>query len=114
MTRRGGSGQCELGGEDGALVDCLAGGVADLQDDLGVGPRCVEVQDSIEVIAGAAVEHAAARRILAQGDAAIEPRKVLLDDEARLLYEGSKEAMVGHRYAFRVKDAAAYFAIGSS
>jgi hypothetical protein len=47
--------------------------------------------------------------LLAQGDAAIEPLKLLLDDETRLFYEGSKEAMVGNRHAFRVKDAAAYF-----
>jgi hypothetical protein len=34
---------------------------------------------------------------------------LLLNDEARLLYEGSQEALIGNSQRYRVKDAAAYY-----
>jgi hypothetical protein len=48
-------------------------------------------------------------QLLAQGHAAVAPLAALLDDDAQLAYEGSKEATMAGRYGFRVKDAAAYF-----
>jgi hypothetical protein len=48
-------------------------------------------------------------RILSFGDRAIPYLKVLLKDEAIILFDGSQEAMVGNEFQYRVKDFAAFF-----
>ena len=47
--------------------------------------------------------------LLAAGTATVPHLAALLDDDARVFYEGSQEAMLGNRLGYRVKDAAAYY-----
>jgi hypothetical protein len=48
-------------------------------------------------------------RLLATGDAAVPELIRLLDDPAPMAYEGSRDAMLGNSFHYRVKDAAGYF-----
>ena len=55
-------------------------------------------------------DHGALGTHLLEAGAAAVPQLVpLLDDPARILYEGSQEAMLGDSLRYRVKDAAAYY-----
>jgi hypothetical protein len=47
--------------------------------------------------------------LLSVGTATVPHLAALLDDDARVFYEGSQEAMLGNRLGYRVKDAAAYY-----
>ncbi len=51
----------------------------------------------------------AGRHLAALGAAAVPALAALLDDDAPVLYSGSKEATVGNGYRFRVRDLALYF-----
>ncbi len=51
----------------------------------------------------------AGEHLLALGDSAVPALTVLLDDDTPVIYEGSKEAMIGASYGYRVKDLAAHF-----
>ena len=48
-------------------------------------------------------------RLLATGASAVPELRRLLDDEAPLIYAGSREAMLGNSFQYRVKDAARYY-----
>jgi hypothetical protein len=54
----------------------------------------------------------AGEHVLALGDSAMPALTGLLDDDTPVIYEGSKEAMVGASYGYRVKDLAAQFIAG--
>lgn len=51
----------------------------------------------------------AGEHLLSLGDDAVPALTLLLDDDTPVIYEGSKEAMVGASYGYRVKDLAAQF-----
>ena len=51
----------------------------------------------------------AGQHLVGLGDDVAAGLRTLLDDERRVPYWGSQEAMLGNSYAFRVKDFAAFF-----
>lgn len=51
----------------------------------------------------------AGQHLLSIGEPMVPELLPLLDDDRRVYYEGSQEATLGHHYAYRIKDLAAYF-----
>lgn len=50
------------------------------------------------------------RHLMRLGDAAVPALRARLDDATPVSYGGSEEATIGNRYAYRVKDVAAFYA----
>ena len=55
------------------------------------------------------VDGLAGEHLLAIGEPMVPELLKLFGNEARVYYEGSQEATLGHHYGYRVKDLAAYF-----
>ena len=49
------------------------------------------------------------KQLVEFGEAAIPHLKKLLDDNAKIIYEGSQEATIGNEYQYRIKDFAAFY-----